>query len=78
VGPGTGPVAGICTEVTGIKATRINDLSPFGQTVMVTQGVGTTPEQFERGVNGGSIVGHVGFPESMSLIAASPGCADRR
>ena len=36
---------------------------------MVGQGVGTTVEQFEKGVADGSIVGHIGFPESIELIA---------
>ena len=63
----------VCTEVKSIKAVRVNDLSPFGPTVMRTQGVGTTPEQFASGIQDGSIVGHVGFPESMSLIASALG-----
>ncbi len=63
----------VCTDVTSIKAVRVNDLSPFGPTVMRTQGVGTTPEQFASGIKDGSIVGHVGFPESMSLIAVALG-----
>ncbi|MDP3058278.1 MAG: NADP-binding protein, partial [bacterium] len=56
-----------------IKAVRINDLSPFGPTVMRTQGVGTTPEEFARGIESGAIVGHVGFPESMEMIASALG-----
>ena len=44
-------------EVTSIEASRINDLSPYGQTVLSTQGVGTTPEEFKAGVADGSIVG---------------------
>lgn len=63
----------VCTHVTSIKAVRVNDLSPFGPTVMHSQGVGTTPEDFVAGVEDGSIVGHVGFPESMSLIAEALG-----
>ncbi|MEW6243470.1 MAG: 2,4-diaminopentanoate dehydrogenase [Bacillota bacterium] len=66
-------LTGICQDVRMIKAARINDLSPFGPTVMKTQGVGTTPEEFERGLEDGSIVGHVGFPESISLIARAVG-----
>ena len=38
-----------------------------------TQGVGTTPEEFEAGVADGSIVGHVGFPESVRLISDALG-----
>jgi 4-hydroxy-tetrahydrodipicolinate reductase len=59
----------ICLRVDSIKATRVNDLSPFGPTVMKGQGVGTTVAQFEKGVADGSIVGHIGFPESIGLIA---------
>jgi len=54
-----------CTNVERIRARRINDLGPFGPTVMRTQGVGTTPEQFEQGLADGTIVGHVGFAESL-------------
>ena len=59
----------ICLRIDSIKATRVNDLSPFGPTVMTGQGVGTTVEQFTKGVADGSIVGHIGFPESIHLIA---------
>ena len=63
----------ICLRVDKIVATRVNDLSPFGPTVMTGQGVGTTVEQFEKGVADGSIVGHIGFPESINLIARALG-----
>ena len=63
----------ICLRVDRIVATRVNDLSPFGPTVMIGQGVGTTVEQFEKGVADGSIVGHIGFPESIHLIARALG-----
>ena len=60
-------------EVTHIEARRVNDLAPYGQTVLRTQGVGTTPEEFKAGVADGSIVGHVGFPESIRLISDALG-----
>ncbi len=56
-------------NVDSIEASRVNDLSPFGATVMRTQGVGTTVEEFNKGVESGEIVGHVGFPESINMIA---------
>lgn len=62
-----------CTDVTRIRARRVNDLSPFGPTVMRTQGVGVTPEEFEKGLAEGTIVGHVGFVESMHMIAYALG-----
>ncbi len=63
----------VCLRVDRIEASRVNDLSPFGPTVMRTQGVGTTVEQFRQGVADGTIVGHIGFPESIALIARALG-----
>ncbi len=66
-------LTGVCLDVKKIKAARINDLSPFGATVMKSQGVGTTPEQFHKGVEDGTIQGHIGFPQSIHLIAGALG-----
>lgn len=66
-------LTGVCTRVDKIVAKRINDLSPFGKTVMETQGVGTTPQQFEEGLKKGTIVGHIGFPQSIAMIARALG-----
>ena len=66
-------LTGPCLEVDFIKAARINDLSPFGPTVMQTQGVGVSVEAFEAGLQSGEIVGHVGFKESINLIAKTLG-----
>lgn len=66
-------LTGVCYNVTKVKATRINDLSPYGYNVMTTQGVNRTKEDFEKGVADGSVVGHFGFPESMSMIAEALG-----
>lgn len=66
-------LTGVCLDVERIEASRINDLSPFGKTVMETQGVGTTVEQFNEGLKSGKIVGHVGFPESISMIFEAMG-----
>lgn len=63
----------VCLRIDSIKATRVNDLSPFGPTVLHGQGVGTTVEQFTKGIADGSIVGHIGFPESIMLIARALG-----
>ncbi len=66
-------LTGVCMDVKKITARRINDLSPFGTTVMRTQGVGTTVEEFNKGIEDGSIVGHIGFNESISMIAEAMG-----
>lgn len=63
----------VCQDVTRIEAHRINDLSPYGPTVLSTQGVGTTLEEFERGIREGKIFGHIGFPQSARLIARAVG-----
>ncbi len=63
----------VCLRVDRIEASRVNDLSPFGPTVMKGQGVGTTVAEFEKGVADGTIVGHIGFPESIMLIARALG-----
>ncbi|MCL4407493.1 MAG: 2,4-diaminopentanoate dehydrogenase [Thermotogae bacterium] len=66
-------LTGTCLDVKKIKAQRINDLSPFGAEVMRTQGVGTTVKAFEDGIRSGKIVGHVGFRQSISMIADALG-----
>jgi len=63
----------VCLRVDRIEARRVNDLSPFGPTVMASQGVGVTVAEFERGVADGTIAGHIGFPESINLIARALG-----
>ena len=66
-------LSSVCSEVRSITATRANDLSPYGPTVLATQGVGLTPSAFERGLAEGTVTGHFGFPESMHMIAAAVG-----
>ena len=66
-------LSGGCHDVERIEASRVNDLSPYGPTVMETQGVGTSPEAFRAGVAAGTIVGHVGFPESIRMISDAIG-----
>ena len=67
-----------CRTVERIEASRINDLSPYGYTVMKSQGIGTTPEEFRAGVADGTIVGHVGFPESIHMISEALGLGVNR
>lgn len=67
-------LTGICLTVDSITATRVNDLSPYGPTVLDAQGVGLTLEAFEAGLRDGTVTGHLGFPESISMIAAALGC----
>lgn len=66
-------LSGVCAEVQSITAKRVNDLSPYGPTVLASQGVGLTPAAFEQGLNDGSVVGHIGFVQSIQMIAAALG-----
>jgi hypothetical protein len=66
-------LTGIAADVKHIHAKRVNNLAPFGPTVMRTQGVGTTPEGFRQGLKTGEIVGHVGFKQSVHLIGKALG-----
>ena len=66
-------LSGVCAEVQSITAKRVNDLSPYGPTVLASQGVGLTPAAFEQGLNDGRVVGHIGFVQSIQMIAAALG-----
>nr|WP_312577050.1 2,4-diaminopentanoate dehydrogenase [Sedimentibacter sp.] len=66
-------MTGCCESIDSITARRINSLSPFGPTVMEEQGVGITVEEFNKGVENNSMSGHVGFPESINMIADAIG-----
>ncbi|MCK5622792.1 MAG: NADP-binding protein [Alphaproteobacteria bacterium] len=66
-------LTGVCADIESIRAERCNDLSPYGPSVLASLGVGLTPEAFHRGLEDGSVVGHVGFPESIHMIADTIG-----
>jgi 4-hydroxy-tetrahydrodipicolinate reductase len=66
-------LSGAMMDVTKVMCRRVNSLSPFGPTVMEEQGVGMSPQEFERGVADGSLAGHVGFAESIGMIAEGIG-----
>lgn len=66
-------LTGVMTDVEHIEANRVNSLSPFGPTVMEEQGVGITVETFNKGMEDNSLAGHVGFAESVLMIADAIG-----
>ena len=66
-------LTGVCSDVRSIVATRVNDLSPYGPSVLASQGVGLTPAAFSKGLEDGTVVGHFGFPQSIGMIAAALG-----
>jgi 4-hydroxy-tetrahydrodipicolinate reductase len=66
-------LTGVCADVESITATRVNDLSPYGPSVLAAQGVGLSPAAFKQGLADGTVAGHYGFAESIHLIAAALG-----
>ncbi len=66
-------LTGCMEDVEHIEAKRVNSLSPFGETVMHEQGVGITKEEYEKREADGTLAGHVGFAESVNMIADAIG-----
>ena len=66
-------LSGVMTDVKHIEANRVNSLSPFGPAVMEEQGVGITVEKFNKGIKNDTLAGHVGFAESILMIADAIG-----
>lgn len=66
-------LTGCMTNVDYIQAKRVNSLSPFGHAVMEEQGVGMSVDKFNKGVEDGTMAGHVGFAESINMIADAIG-----
>jgi hypothetical protein len=56
-----------------IHGRRVVDCSHFSATILRRLGFGYTKEEFESGVSAGAIYGHIGFPQSISLLAAKLG-----
>jgi len=66
---------GAVADVRALRVTRVVDLSGFSEAVLRRIGVGHAPDAFAAGVAGGTIVGHIGFAQSMRLVAARLGVA---
>lgn len=62
-------MTGCMSRVDHILSRRVNSLSPFGKTVMHEQGIGMEVDDFNAKKERGEMSGHVGFPESISMIA---------
>ena len=66
-------MTGCLTDVEEITSRRVNSLSPFGPAVMEEQGIGISVEEFKERKANGTMSGHVGFAESVGMIAAGLG-----
>jgi 2,4-diaminopentanoate dehydrogenase len=64
---------GVVPDVESLLVERVVDLSGFGANVLRRIGVGHTPEAFEAGRRAGTVTGHIGFPQSMRVVAGGLG-----
>jgi 4-hydroxy-tetrahydrodipicolinate reductase len=64
---------GAAWDVSSIRVERVVDLGGFGQTVLKRIGVGHTAEEYDVNRRNGTITGHIGFPQSMSVVAGKLG-----
>jgi 4-hydroxy-tetrahydrodipicolinate reductase len=64
---------GAVPEVESLLVERAVDLSGFGATVLRRIGVAHSAESFEEGRRSGRVTGHIGFPQSMRVVAARLG-----
>ncbi|MGL4730810.1 MAG: 2,4-diaminopentanoate dehydrogenase [Clostridium sp.] len=62
-----------CKNIKSIKAIRISDLSSLGANFIKSQGVGTTIQEFEKDIERGIVTGHIGFAQSIPMIAKALG-----
>jgi 2,4-diaminopentanoate dehydrogenase len=66
-------LTGCCWDVERIKASRVIDVSDWEDDVRASLGVGLSPSHFAEGLRQGRITGHVGFEQSIHLIADALG-----
>lgn len=66
-------MTGCMVDVKHILSKRVNSLSPFGPAVMEEQGIGISVDEFNTRKADGTMAGHVGFAESVGLMAEGLG-----
>jgi hypothetical protein len=66
-------LSGAAWDVAGIEVERVVDLSGFGANVLNRLGVGLDPAAFAAGVASGAVTGHIGFPQSIRIVARTLG-----
>ncbi len=64
---------GTTDALVDIVVRRTVDISGFGPAVLGRIGVGLDTVEFEAGVASGLVLGHAGFPQSMSVVAKAVG-----
>ena len=68
-------VLGAAADDVDVSVSRTVDISGFGTPVLRRIGVGLTPTEFDEGVRTGEVLGHAGFPQSISIVGRARGIA---
>lgn len=66
-------LTGCCMDVERIRASRVMDVTGFDEEAWSEVGVGLKPSHFMERLEQGRIMGHVGFEQSIHLIADALG-----
>jgi 4-hydroxy-tetrahydrodipicolinate reductase len=69
---------GVAWEVDTIRVERAVELPGFSAAILRRLGIGFTPQEFADGIDRGAITGHIGFPQSMRIVARRLGVALER
>jgi len=65
--------AGVTVDIEAIRVERVVDLSGFSTNILRRLGIGFDLTDFMTGVTSGVITGHIGFPQSMRIVARRMG-----
>ncbi|MCY7417578.1 MAG: hypothetical protein LH650_03615 [Chloroflexi bacterium] len=61
-------LSGLAWDVASIHARRVSDVSVFAPDTRKRLGIDHTAESFQVGLDDGSVVGHLGFAESLRIL----------
>ena len=64
---------GVAWDAEEIRVERVVNLSKFSAPILRRLGVGFSAEEFERGAREGTVHGHIGFLQSMRIVARKLG-----
>jgi 2,4-diaminopentanoate dehydrogenase len=61
-------LSGLAWDVASMHARRVSDVSVFSPDTRARLGIGHTAESFQAGLDDGTVVGHLGFTESLRIL----------
>lgn len=66
-------VCGAAWDVASLEVERVLDVAGYSAPILRGLGIGFDAAEFERGCADGTISGHIGFPQSMRVVARALG-----